>query len=366
MTERQHVRVGVVGARGRGLSLARLWRLVEPVRLVAIADPAPDAAAAAARELGDVATYADHREMLARERLDVVAIGSEASTHAVATIDAARLGARAVLCEKPMATSLAECDAMVEACRASGTLLSIAHPRRWNPVHRAIRHAIASGAIGRPTHAYLTTATGRVGREGTHFWDALCYLLDDRVVAVNGRLDRTRTSQHETFGPDMVADPGPLGVLTFSRGTRLSVDAFNDVMVPLTYVIFGTRGRIELREADRPDPPHHTIDYWARDEDRSDPQFGRTPLARRELSVRDPTESSPPPEIAAHPDYVTIRGLLDVVRCLETGEQPASTGDDGRHAMEVIVAFHLSDRAGMQSVSLPIAGEARELRLAIR
>ena len=44
--------------------MARLWRLIEPTTFVAIADPIADAAAAAARELGDLATYLDHREML--------------------------------------------------------------------------------------------------------------------------------------------------------------------------------------------------------------------------------------------------------------------------------------------------------------
>jgi predicted dehydrogenase len=366
MSKRSAFRVGVVGVRGRGLSLARYWRLVPGARLVAVADLVPERLAAVRQELGDLALYPSHHDLLAREQLDIVTVGTAANAHARVTIDAANRGVRAVYCEKPMAQSLAECDAMIAACRSAGTLLVIGHQRRWAPAVRAIRHAIQSGAIGRPTNAYLTWASGRVGTEGTHKWDAISYMLDDEVAWVRCLLDRRRTSEHPIFGPEMTTDPGPLGIIAFRRGTRLTIDGWNDVMMPYTYIFFGTRGRIELREWALGSAMGHAIEYWARDEDHRDPQFGRRPLPRREFPFGDPTEAPVAPEVRHHPDYPTIRALADVVHCLETGAQPPSTGEHGRHALEVIAALHLSAEADMRQVDLPLVGDVLQRQFAVR
>lgn len=366
MSGHRKYRVGIVGVHRRGLTLGHFWRLVEGVELVAVADLAPACLDRARRELGDVTGYADHQDLLQHEELDILTVATAADAHAAVTIDAARRGVPAIFCEKPMGRSLAECDAMIAACQASGTFLAIGHTRRWNPVIRAIRHAIQEGAIGRPTNAYLTWASGRVGTEGTHKWDAISYILDDEAAWVRGILDRTRTSAHEIFGPEMTTDPGPLGVMTFSRGTRLLVDGWNDVMMPYTYLFCGTRGRIELREWARGTDRGHAIEYWARDEDNSDPQYGRWGLPRRDFPYTDPTEIPAPAAIREHYEYATLRGLADMVHCLDTREPPASTGEHGRHALEVVVAFHLSSEQGMRQIALPLTGAIRERRFDLR
>src|SRR5438093_4157535 len=72
---RRDCRVGIVGVRGRGLSLARYWRLVPGARVVAVADLVPERLEEARRELGDIALYASHLDMLEREDLEVVTVG---------------------------------------------------------------------------------------------------------------------------------------------------------------------------------------------------------------------------------------------------------------------------------------------------
>ena len=89
--------------------------------------------------------YGDYREMLERERLDFVAVCPRwlgARTEMV--IAAAEAGVRGIFCEKPFAGTLAEADAMLEACERSGTRVAVAH-RRANPYEQRAKAMVGGG-----------------------------------------------------------------------------------------------------------------------------------------------------------------------------------------------------------------------------
>ncbi|MCY3657678.1 MAG: Gfo/Idh/MocA family oxidoreductase [Caldilineaceae bacterium] len=75
----------------------------------------------------DVRCYTDYRELLEREQPDIVSVVTPDHLHANITIEAARGSARAVLCEKPIATTLADADRMIEAT-GRGSAFGGAHP----------------------------------------------------------------------------------------------------------------------------------------------------------------------------------------------------------------------------------------------
>jgi predicted dehydrogenase len=143
------LRVGLIGAGTIALSahLPAIARLKGQVELVAIADVRRDVAERAAARFGADAAYEDYRELLDRKDLDLVDICTPEFLHAEQTIAAAAAG-KHVLCEKPMAASVAEADAMLDACRRAGVRLMIAHSRRFTPRYRRIREAIDRGEIG--------------------------------------------------------------------------------------------------------------------------------------------------------------------------------------------------------------------------
>jgi len=117
--------------------------------LVACADISDEAAGRFAAEFGIPHRYIDYREMLERERPDIVSICTHHQYHAPMTIETARIAApKAILCEKPIALDLASADAMIAACRASGTRLLIGHQRRFARQYVTAREAIASGRVG--------------------------------------------------------------------------------------------------------------------------------------------------------------------------------------------------------------------------
>lgn len=122
----------------------------------AIARGKADLAAAFAAEFGIPKWYSDYREMLDDGGIDAIYIASPVYLHAEHTIAAAAAG-KHVLCEKPMAMHVAECDQMIDACEASNVKLGIAYYRRFYPVIERIRRALRDGEIGKPVFAQINT-----------------------------------------------------------------------------------------------------------------------------------------------------------------------------------------------------------------
>ncbi|SEI18088.1 myo-inositol 2-dehydrogenase / D-chiro-inositol 1-dehydrogenase [Rhizobium tibeticum] len=150
MAKVKTVNVGLIGA-GRigsfhGESVAK--RLVD-AELVAIADPAPGAAAKLADKLGVDASYTDVAAMLAQPGLDAVIIATPARFHTNVLVQAAEAG-KAIFCEKPMALTLEDADRGIAAAKAAGVPLQVGFNRRWDQAFSEGRAAIDAGKIGAP------------------------------------------------------------------------------------------------------------------------------------------------------------------------------------------------------------------------
>lgn len=144
------VNIGLIGA-GRigsfhGETVAR--RLVD-AELVAIADPAPGAAANLADKLDVDASYTDVAELLAHPSLDAVIIATPARFHTNVVVQAAEAG-KAVFCEKPMALTLEDAERAVAAANAAGVPLQVGFNRRWDQAFAEGRAAIDAGKVGTP------------------------------------------------------------------------------------------------------------------------------------------------------------------------------------------------------------------------
>jgi len=140
--------VGLLGCGGMGRALARALAPIEEARLVAVWDKAGEAAAAAAEELG-VEAARSLEDLLGNKEIGAVLVAAPQFAHAELTTAAAEAG-KHVFCEKPMATTLADCDRMIEACRRAGVVLMIGQVCRYHAVHGKVRELVASGEIGRP------------------------------------------------------------------------------------------------------------------------------------------------------------------------------------------------------------------------
>lgn len=142
--------VGLIGCGriARSAHLLAYARLRHQMELVAVADVRMEQAEQTARDFGADAWYDDYRQLLERRDIRFVDICTPQALHREQVVAALRAG-KHVICEKPMAASLHEADAMLQASRETGRNLMIAHSRRFTPRYMWMRELVDQGAIGR-------------------------------------------------------------------------------------------------------------------------------------------------------------------------------------------------------------------------
>ena len=143
MTEKY--RVGIIGCGSIANYHMNGWNGVDQVEVVALADPVAEAREDFGDRHGIAERYEDFRQMLDDEMLDIISICTWHKLHAPMTIAACARKPKAVLCEKPMATSLGDCDDMLIAARRNHVKLAIAHQRRFNPAWTLAKELVAEG-----------------------------------------------------------------------------------------------------------------------------------------------------------------------------------------------------------------------------
>ncbi len=186
----EKLRAGVIGCGGRGTAHALGYSLAAGVELAACADTHRPAAARVAERFGIPRTYADYREMLARERLDVVSIALWPALHSdavMACLDAPT-PPRLINAEKPMAPTFGESRRMHEACERAGVMLTFSHQRRFGPAFVLARNLLKNGAVGRLRH--LEAYCSNLFDWGTHWFDMMLFYNDEQPVDwVMGQVD---------------------------------------------------------------------------------------------------------------------------------------------------------------------------------
>ena len=223
---------------------ARGYEGVDEVELVAIADPVAEALDTFGERYGVGARYADYRQMLSDEAPDIVSICTWHRLHAPVTVAACAARPKAVLCEKPMATSLGECDEMLIAAKRSDVKLAIAHQRRFNPVWTEARELILAGAIGEVRHIHAIGGQGLLN-DCSHLLDMMRYATGDPTAQwVMGNVER----KTERFERDVPIEDRSIGVVQFDNG---AVGQLLQELGGRHYqggIFYGSEGVLELDE----------------------------------------------------------------------------------------------------------------------
>ena len=141
------LRIGIIGCGGIGRTHLAAW-IDAGYTPVALCDAVPGAADALVGTTGATA-YTDVAQMLATAQLDIVSICTPPTSHCALTIQALEAKAH-VLVEKPMAPTVAECNAMIAAADRANRLLSVGFCHRYQPQIVALKQALHDGLIGTP------------------------------------------------------------------------------------------------------------------------------------------------------------------------------------------------------------------------
>ena len=241
------LRVGVIGCGGiatvhiRGYLDSGRYEIVGLADLEESAMAEKDAAFSIAPR-----HYRDAREMLEKERPDVVSVCTWHTGHAPWTIAAASFRPKAILCEKPMADTLGHAEQMITACQRNGVKLAVSHQRRFVPSYTRARELIAQGAVGSVRTIQSFAADG-LPNYSSHQADMYRYLLsDDECDWVMGNVER-KTDRYER---STRIEDAAVGVFHFRSGAVALL--LSDVL-PTVYqgaLIFGTDGMITLSTRD--------------------------------------------------------------------------------------------------------------------
>lgn len=217
MTEQDGVRVGMVGYAFMGAAHSHGWRNARsffgsPVTLQVIGGRNAEAAADVANRFGWGGVETDWRVLVDRPDVDLVDICTPGDTHAEIAIAALEAG-KHVLCEKPLANTVAEAEAMAaaaEKARAAGTRSMVGFTYRRVPAIGLARQLVSEGRIGTIRHVraqylqdFLTdpeiplmwrlqkerAGSGALGDIGAHIIDLTQYITGESIVGVNAMLE---------------------------------------------------------------------------------------------------------------------------------------------------------------------------------
>lgn len=320
--------VGVIGVGRMGDLFCRLL-IQEPLsRLIAISDVNEERADAAATAY-DIPAYHNFHEMLARKDIEAVVIATSDQFHLDPALAAAKAG-KHIFIEKPLATIVDEARQIVDATRASGVSLMVAHVLRFDPRLVIAQKAIQDGDLGGIVHVYarydslMSTAQYVGGRTtlslfiGIHAIDALHFLMGSRVISVEARSSSQVLS-------DLGVDDSVLSLFEFENG---AVGVFENSWIrpkgPTSrmrsvFEIVGTSGRLQVEQGET-----GLAIYRGSDVQFPDAVFLREPLVCGKITGPYREE------------------LTHFLECVATGNKPVITGEDGLAAVIVADAIDRS------------------------
>ena len=208
------VNVGVIGVGMIGQEhIRRLTTTVPGANVVAVSDVDEARAREAALLLSGAKVYDLGEDLILARRVEAVIVTSWGPTHAAFVLAAIKAG-KPVFCEKPLATTEADCSAIVDAEAAFGRrLVQVGFMRRFDPQYLAMKETIASGAIGAPLifqsgHRNASVPahyTGDMALTDTavHDIDIARFLLDDEPAAISVRAPRRNSRAGDVADPLM-------------------------------------------------------------------------------------------------------------------------------------------------------------------
>ena len=269
--------------------------------------------------------YADYRDMLEKERIDLLSVCTTARIRSQIVHDAARAGVKAIWAEKPIALTLAEADDMVDTCAEHGVALAINCARRWHPFFSQARTMIEEDELG---EIVQVTGYGQCGlsHNGSHLIDIVRYMAGGKVEWVYGEMESDDAAAGER---DLMGN----GYLAFDNGVRAYVRGMPCGIANWEIDVLGTKGRFRS---------------IANGQDAELVKLHPGGPRGRGVPARMPL-----PWPARYPAMgLTI--VEDLVSAVENGHPPKCSGVDGREALEVAVALRESHRKGGQKVHLPV------------
>lgn len=207
----RRIKHGVLGLGWFGEKHCEALQAIPGAEIYAVCTRTPDRLAEMARTFGAVKAFTDYREMLADPELESVSITTMWDQHAEPAVSALQAG-KHVFLEKPMASTVADCDRIVSAAHEAAGWFMVGHICRFNPRYAAARQEIAAGRIGKVISMYArrnlpawvgATVLDKIGPiigDGVHDTDLMFWFSGSRAVTVYAQTVRVGQHAHPDLG----------------------------------------------------------------------------------------------------------------------------------------------------------------------
>lgn len=353
------VRIGIVGAQFQADIHAASIRMGCTGEPVAVASPTAAHREELARRYEIAATYPDYRQLLADPRVEMITIAAPNHLHCQITVDAAAAG-KHVVCEKPMAMTLEECDRMIEACERAGVHLFFAEELFFTPKYVKAKEMADQGAFG---EIYLVKQSEmHFGPHADWFWD---------IGRSGGGVFMDMGCHGLAFCYWFLGRPQPSSVLaqmgTYVHGARTQGEDHSFAIVEFAN---GAIGHVEDSWARRGGMDDRIEVYGSDGVTYGNLHMGNALPTFSERGYGYAVEKAPSTQGWTYPVYEELwnygfpQEMEHFARCVRGLAEPAATGYDGRVVQELLLAGYQSAGSGRR-VRLPFrpAGVARPVDL---
>ena len=304
--------------KGDIFSHAEAYTCCPDTDLVALCDADTERLTRSGERWGVKALYTKIEELLEIERPDLVSVGTPDETHyqILHAVLTSPHRVKGILCEKPLATSLAEAQELVRMAGARGLTLAVNYMRRHAQNMRALKSFLDAGRLG-PVQAVGGWYTKGILHNGSHWFDLLRYLVG-KVEWVIAWDTWNKGETDPTLDVMLGLQGGGLATLRACDARQFTVFEMD---------LMGTKGRIRVIDSGYAIEYDHVIDS---------PRYsGYRELARADADF-------------GNRKNMFLRAVEDLVEAVRTGRPPACTGEDGLAALEIGCAAQQSVNTGQR------------------
>ena len=296
----------------------------------------------------NVKFYTDYNALLNSEDIDLIAICTESGNHGAIALDCIDAGVNLII-EKPIALSLEEADLIIQKAKEKNVKVSACHQNRFNKSVQKVREAVEHGRFGKLLHGtahirwnrgedYYKQAPwrgtweqdgGALMNQCIHNIDLLRWMMGDEIVEVVGMTDNLNHDFIE-------AEDLGLALVRFANGSYGVIEGTTNVFpknLEETLYLFGQQGTVKVG--------------------------GKSVNIIEEWLFADQLDNAEEVKAKYHENPPSVYGFghnplyADVIDAIQTDREPYVTAEDGRRALELVLAIYKSAAEG-KSVKFPL------------
>ena len=322
------------------------------LEFVAICDIVPEIMREKAEKfdlIEKVRQYTDYKVLLQKEKPDLVAIATESGKHAAIALDCIEAGCNIII-EKPIALSIKDANAIIEAGKRKGVLVCANHQNRFNKSIQYIRKAMEEGRFGKVLYGtahvrwnrgkdYYIQAPwrgtweqdgGALMNQCIHNIDLIRWMLGNEIIEVFAYTDNK-------IHPFIEAEDLGLALVKFTNGSYAIIEGTTNVYpknLEETLYLFGESGTIKAGGKSV-----NIIEEWAFSDMLDDPKYVKEHYNENPANVYG---------------FGHIPLYADMIDAIKTGREPYVNAEDGKRALELVLAIYKSAAEG-RPIKLPLS-----------